>query len=128
MKLNYYRLLRFLLFIIVIYTIIFCIVIILNIKTINPTTPQQSLYSNKLNQPTLVVPTKIPIIEKQYTLGYINEPRHHNSNQCYEKSDIKLSSYYNNPTEDRPVPTMGPNYSDEKISDNCSCLEGIHPP
>jgi hypothetical protein len=63
-----------------------------------------------------------------YHLGFINEPRHRNSNQCYRKQYIDLGLWYNKPTEMRPVPAMRPIYSLKETPSNCPCAEYVSAP
>ena len=73
-------------------------------------------------------PKQPPIPKQFYNTGFIDEPRHKNANQCSEKQNIQLSSYYNKPTEMRPVPAMSPNYSLKETPNNCPCAQYVTPP
>ena len=93
--------------------------------------------SPKVKENIKFPPTKKGVGEKKgvqssqkhfYNTGFIDEPRHKNANQCYKKQDIKLSSYYNKPTEMRPVPAMSPNYSLERTPSDCPCAQYVSQP
>lgn len=68
------------------------------------------------------------LVPSQYNTGYINAPKHSNTNQCDYTNNVKLSYYYNKPTDTRPIPEMTPGYMSEYIPDDCSCLQFVISP